>query len=384
MMATTMMRPSRESSRSPKPHFVFTGMWFGGTATVLNNLRSVVSERHDIESTWVPIEYDPPELFARVPPISLNWTLRGGLIARARIRKEEKAGKRFDAAYFNDHIPASFLDDFRRRVPSVMAMDVTPLLMEEYRRWYGVPSSTQRNLIERIKFLQTRKTYQRTTYLLPWSHWVKRSLIEHYGVDEKKIRVLAPGVDLDLWNSDGKVPSSRIRILFVGNQFLRKGGDVLYNIARREPFKDCEFHFVTKSAVGETPSNVILHSDVSPNSPVLVDLYRQADLFVLPTRADFFPLAIMEAMAMRLPVVATELGSIDEMVEEGRTGFLIPGEDEEALAERMLRLINNPALRLEFGENARRKAEREFNLKRNVEIIIETLCKAATTKPLDD
>lgn len=364
-----------------KPRFLFTGMWFGGTATVLQNLRSIISEREDIESTWIPIEYDPPELFARVPPISLNWTVRGGMIARSRIRKQLRAGKKFDAMYFNDHIPASFLQGLRRRVPSVMAMDVTPLLMEEHRTWYGVPSSAQQHVIERIKFLQTRKTYQNTTFLLPWSRWVKRSLIEHYGVDEERIRVLAPGVDLDLWKSDGRQPNAKTRILFVGNQFLRKGGDLLCNIARHEPFRDSEFHLVTNSAIGETPPNVIVHQNLSPNSSELVELYKQADLFVLPTRADFFPLAIMEAMAMKLPVVATELGSIDELVVEGSTGFLIRGEDEEALADRMLRLINNPGLRREFGAKARRKAEREFNLRRNAEIIVETLCRAAGSIP---
>ncbi len=365
------------SSDKGKPSFLFTGMWFGGTATVLQNLRGVVSARDDVECTWLPIEYSPPELLARIPMISLNWTLKGGWIARSRIRRELKAGKKFDAIYFNDHIPATFLNTFRKRVPSVMAMDVTPLLMEEHRAWYGVPTSSHKHLIERIKFLQTCRTYRNTTFLLPWSNWVKRSLIEHYGVDERRIRVLAPGVNLDLWKSSERMPGSKVRILFVGNHFMRKGGDMLCNVARHEPFRNCEFHLVTNSAAGERPPNVVIHSNISPNSPELLHLYKQADVFALPTRADFFPLAIMEAMAMSLPVVATELGSIDEMVTDGTTGFLIRGEDEAALAERLLLLMNNPALRREFGANARRKAEREFNLRRNAEVILETLRKAA-------
>lgn len=376
-MMNTPAQNAAANSRGRKPSLLFTGMWFGGTATVLQNLRKIISAHSEVDSTWIPIEPEPPELFARVPPISLNWTLRGGMIARSRIIQQEKSGKRFDAAYFNDHIPASFIDGFRSRVSSVMAMDVTPRLMEQHNAWYGVPPSGRMNIIEELKFRRTRKTYQHTTFLLPWSNWVKKSLMEDYGVDEAKIRVLAPGVDLDLWTNDTVSTSTRTRILFVGNQFLRKGGDLLCNLARLEPFAGCDFHLVTNSVVENMPPNVIVHTNVLPNSPQLVHLYKQADIFVLPTRADFFPLAIMEAMAMKLPVVATELGSIDEMIEEGNTGYLIPGEDQDALAERMLRLIRNPAMRRKFGANARKKAEREFSLRHNAEIILETLCRAA-------
>lgn len=379
MHAHPIVSEAKHRQSAAVPRFLFTGMWFGGTATALQNLRRVIGARRDIASTWLPIEYDPPEFFARIPPISLNWTLRGGTIARSRIRREERAGKVFDAAYFNDHIPATFLGSFRRRVPSVMAMDVTPRLMEEHCAWYGVAAPAPVGIVERIKFARTRKTYHDTTFLLPWSQWVKRSLVEHYGVEERKIRVLAPGVDLDVWTTEKKL-SPTIRILFVGNDFMRKGGDMLCRIARREEFQNCEFHLVTNNATGVMPPNVVVHANIVANSPALVHLYRMADLFVLPTRADFFPLAIMEAMAMRLPVVATRIASIDEMVMEGSTGFLIPSEDEDSVADRMLRLIRNPSLRIEFGERARRKAEQEFNLRRNAEVILETLCRAARTR----
>ncbi|HXG00818.1 MAG TPA: glycosyltransferase family 4 protein [Bacteroidota bacterium] len=361
-----------------KPCLLFAGMWFGGTATVLQNLRAVISSRNDVDSTWMPIEYQPPEWFARVPPFSSNLTLQGGLIAASRLRKLRRSGRRFDAMYFNDHIPALFLNRECRKVPSVMAMDVTPKLMEAHRAWYGVSPPGRLNLMERMKFKLIQRAYQQATFLLPWSHWVKNSLVEHYRIEERKIRVLAPGIDLELWKPpEKKVPSDSCHcILFVGNHFLRKGGDLLCSLAQRPAFRSCEFHLVTNNAPEQTPPNVIVHRQVSPNSPVLLDLYRMADIFVLPTRADFFPLAIMEAMAMRLPVIATNIASIDEMVIEGETGYLIPNENEVALADRLQRLMANTALRIAFGEKARRKAEQQFNLRRNAEVILELMLNA--------
>ncbi len=378
-----MMRLSRDSSSSRKPHFVFAGMWFGGTATVLENLHRVVSTREDIMSSWIQIEYSPPEWFARIPPASINPTLQGGLVARSRLRRLARDYMPFDALYFNDHIPALFLNRLRKNIPSVMAMDVTPRLMEEHRAWYGVPPPSRTNLFERTKFHLIQRAYQQSTFLLPWSMWVKKSLIEHYHVEERKIRVLPPGIDLDVWTSNRKPDphySDATRVLFVGNHFLRKGGDLLCSLAGQPAFSSCEFHFVTNNAPKEVPPNVIIHSGVTPNSLKLVDLYRQADVFVLPTRADFFPLAIMEAMAMRLPVIATEIASIDEMVRDGETGYLIAGEDERALADRLQRVLADPALRRRFGENARREAEQKFDLRRNVEVILELMLSAATRR----
>lgn len=378
-MEHTLMEPQGRE----KPRLLFAGMWFGGTATVLQNLQAVISSRNDVDSTWMPIEYRPPEWFTRVPPFSSNLTLQGGLIAASRLWKLRRSGQRFDAIYFNDHIPALFLNRECRKVPSIMAMDVTPKLMEEHRAWYGVPPPGRLNVMERMKFRLIQRAYRQATFLLPWSQWVKNSLVEHYRIEERKIRVLAPGIDLELWRRpESKGPSDSCRcILFVGNHFLRKGGDLLCSLAQQPAFRSCEFHLVTNNAPEQTPPNVIVHRQVSPNSPVLLDLYRMADIFVLPTRADFFPLAIMEAMAMRLPVIATNIASIDEMVIEGETGYLIPNEDEVALADRIQRLMANTALRIAFGEKARRKAEQQFNLRRNAEVILELMLNARQMSP---
>jgi glycosyltransferase involved in cell wall biosynthesis len=84
------------------------------------------------------------------------------------------------------------------------------------------------------------------------------------------------------------------------------------------------------------------------------------DVFALPSRFEGFPLAIVEAMLARLPVVATAVGSVPEAVREGRTGLLVPPDDPEALAAALRRALGDASLRLRLGENGRELALERF------------------------
>ncbi|HMV46512.1 MAG TPA: glycosyltransferase [Blastocatellia bacterium] len=93
-------------------------------------------------------------------------------------------------------------------------------------------------------------------------------------------------------------------------------------------------------------------------------LLQAMDVFALPSLSEGMPLTVLEAMAARLPVVATRVGALPELVEEGSTGFLVAPKDADVLADRLARLHNNPILMKSFGAEAGRKVEREFSLDR--------------------
>jgi glycosyltransferase involved in cell wall biosynthesis len=103
----------------------------------------------------------------------------------------------------------------------------------------------------------------------------------------------------------------------------------------------------------------------------VVDKYREATLFVLPCIVaedgdrDGIPNVLIEAMAMQLPVVSTYHSSIPELVEDGTSGFLVPPKDKEALAEALVRLLDNRALCTELGQNGREKVLKDFDLDKN-------------------
>ena len=89
-----------------------------------------------------------------------------------------------------------------------------------------------------------------------------------------------------------------------------------------------------------------------------------SDIFVLSSNWEGLPRSIIEAMMAGLPVVATRVGGVPELVEDGVTGFLVPPKDPDALAEALQRLIADPELRLRMGQAGRKKALKEFTLDR--------------------
>lgn len=91
-------------------------------------------------------------------------------------------------------------------------------------------------------------------------------------------------------------------------------------------------------------------------------LYRAADLFALPSRAENMPNTVLEAMAAGLPVVATPVGAVAEMIRDGESGFIVPVGDVPALADRIEQLVSDPALRQRMGAQAAETAARNYDL----------------------
>jgi len=100
--------------------------------------------------------------------------------------------------------------------------------------------------------------------------------------------------------------------------------------------------------------------------------YQDAEIFVLPAVTakhggrDITPNAVIEAMAMKLPVVSTLSGAIPEIVENGVSGILLPPRDEEALVQAIIGLSENESLREQLGNNARERVEERFDIDKNV------------------
>src|SRR5262249_1310088 len=91
----------------------------------------------------------------------------------------------------------------------------------------------------------------------------------------------------------------------------------------------------------------------------------QASIFCLPSFAEGLPGVLMEAMAMRLPVVSTRITGVPELIEDGHTGLLVAPGRADLLADALERLLTDPALCSEMGANAREKVIQEFNTDRS-------------------
>jgi glycosyltransferase involved in cell wall biosynthesis len=175
-------------------------------------------------------------------------------------------------------------------------------------------------------------------------------------------RVVYPGVS---------VPPLRPRPLndpivvgYAGRLVALKGVDVLLRAAASLPNLRVE-------VVGDGPERARLES-IGRRARFLGwqtgldDLLAGWDLFALPSREEAFGIAALEAMAASLPVVATRVGGLPELVEDGLTGLLVPPDDPAALAAAIARLAADSALRARLGEAGRARAATHFPVERMV------------------
>jgi glycosyltransferase involved in cell wall biosynthesis len=93
-------------------------------------------------------------------------------------------------------------------------------------------------------------------------------------------------------------------------------------------------------------------------------LYASLDIMVSASRQEGLPIAILEGMASRLPLVATAVGEVPTVIQDGRTGVLVPAEDPELLAAAIIELLRDPTKRELLGSAARQLVEDEFSAER--------------------
>lgn len=350
-----------------------------GLRTHALTLQKFAQANPEIEATFIDVRYDAGPL--RKFPGS------GSMAGVHEIRRGIGDPRRFDAIVWASWA-TKLVPDLVEAVPGYFIMDMTPTQMTQMGNLYGY-TSRRAEFMGAYKRRSTERIYRAAKHFFPWNAWVGQSLVSDWGVPEEKITPLSPGVDTNLFKPLS-VPEAlpylpmrervrpknigQVRLLFVGGDFVRKGGELLLRWAR-ETTLPVELHLVTRDTVEDTPGNVVIRRGMAPLSPELVALYQSSDLFVLPTRADCYSLVALEAMACGLPVVISPLGGIPEIVTDGETGYLIPPDDYATLATRLDTLVTDPALRAHMGIAARARACRYFDAAQQVERLIATITR---------
>lgn len=332
-----------------------------GNVTHYLNLRRHESVVAGCTPRWLPVEYRA----SRVP-----WTITGSLLARRELRQ---VVDRSDAIFIHTMTLAPLSADLFRRRPTVLSSDGTPLNKKDMRLAYGL--KPQRGSVERAKRLLYRQLFARANGFVAWSNWTKESFVNDYGCRDEDVIVIPPGIDLQEF-SIGDRNHELPRILFVGGDFVRKGGDLLLKVFRDRLVGKAELILVTAADLAPEPG-VSLYRDLKPNSDTLRQLYATSDIFVLPTRADCYSLVCMEALAAGLPIVATRMGGIPDIIREGETGHLVDVDDADALGDALLSLASAPERRRKMGLLAREEALRRFDARENARRLFQFVCGRA-------
>jgi glycosyltransferase involved in cell wall biosynthesis len=192
------------------------------------------------------------------------------------------------------------------------------------------------------------------------NNWARQSVHADYGVPESRTMLARSAIDLPSVGGPAGARSGLVRLVYVGNDWVRKGGPRLVEWHQKHFAERAELHLIGKGIPGvEGLKNVISHGAVA-REKLLGELLPTMDVFVLPTREDMTPWAIVEAQALRLPVISSRVGAIGELVVHGKTGLLAARDDDAAFVANIGTLIDNGRMRAEMALAAREHAVTEF------------------------
>ena len=232
-----------------------------------------------------------------------------------------------------------------------------------------------------------QKLFDYASFIIVVSEEMKRGLVRN-GAPENKIRVIACGVNISKFRAKSQFISEP-RFIAVG-RFTHKKGPLytlraFYKVLQLHPTarltmvgkKEGAFYDECEKLVEELKmEKAVLFTGIL-NQDQIADLMQQSLAFVqhsvTASNGDMegTPVSVLEAAASALPVISTMHGGIKEAVIHGETGYLVEEKDENAMANYMIQLIENPQKAKEFGEKAREHITKNYQQQNQIAKIYE-------------
>lgn len=225
-------------------------------------------------------------------------------------------------------------------------------------------------LSKKITHLLEEKALKNVSHIIFSSAWAAADAHTTYGIAAEKISVVKFGANLrvpELPLSE-KDYSEPLNILFSGVGWLRKGGDIAFDAIKILHGKGYKIKFKIMGCTPDVDDDFVeIIPFLNKNNPdELAEIERHlstAHLMFVPTRTDCSPIAFCEAAGFSIPVLSTDTGGVSSIVEDGKTGFLLPesatARDYAELLEE--KILKNRSILAELAANARRKYESELN-----------------------
>jgi glycosyltransferase involved in cell wall biosynthesis len=203
----------------------------------------------------------------------------------------------------------------------------------------------------------TEKTLRQVKGIIVYNQFTKDFL----NLYNQNVQVTPSGVDTSRFFPTEEKEKAKPMILFCGRvNNSAKGFHVLRVALKTLKRKGHDFELVVTSK--RKFKEDYISSAGWLDQDQLIRLYQKSDICVVPSIwQEPFGIVAVEAMACGKPVIASKVGGLQNIVEDGKTGFLVPPGDPKALSEKIEILLTNPKLRQEMGEKGREKAEREYD-----------------------
>lgn len=215
---------------------------------------------------------------------------------------------------------------------------------------------------------------------------LKKIMMDRFQIPGDRITVIHNGVNLNYFRPAAEpLHSNRQVVLCIARLVPEKDHETLIaafaRVAARHP--EAELWLVgdgpRHKAIRRLANRLLppQRMRLLPGQTDLAPILQQSSLLVLSSIQEGFPNVVLEAMAAGLPVVATDVGGLAEVVKHGETGWLVPPKDVPALADSISHLLANDAMRAAFGQAGRKRAERGFSVaamvKQHEEIFLRLL-----------
>ncbi len=236
----------------------------------------------------------------------------------------------------------------------------------------------KKNLKNRIKYAVIRRGARQVVAV---SNYLNRELVQTWGFGPGRIQTIYNGVDFDTFDRTGRgaslkaelgIPADSRLIGMVGHIRPAKGYEYFIRAARivANSQPDCYFLAVGegKGRLFEDLKTLVRQLDLE-NRVIftglrddVAEILRQLDVFLLSSTTEGLSIATIEAMGLGKPVVVTDSGGPREIVEDAVTGFLVPPANPHALAEKVVRLLEDKDLARNLGRRARAHVRAKFSL----------------------
>ena len=300
----------------------------------------------------------------------------------ARRKAEPLIERDFDLLLVNTWEFVVAFRDLARRMPAIAAMDAIPATFYDQRK-QSVGFGIARWILHQVYHRSFSYAAREFDLFLPKSSTCARALCEHHEIPAWRSFITLTPQFLDTWRPLPKPPASRLRLLFIGNDFRRKGGDFLLRVFSGRLAGHCSLTIVSNDgslAARRLPGGVRLLQGQGRDA--LIPLYREHDLFVFPTQQDFTPEVLAEALAMGLPCIATEVDGVRDLILDSVNGYVMPAHARvDSWAELIRQLAANPDELRRMSVNARKFAEAELDFERFENLLAAVIHRLAGAAP---
>jgi glycosyltransferase involved in cell wall biosynthesis len=234
-------------------------------------------------------------------------------------------------------------------------------LAESLKSGYGLTGVSSRRIDQAMRFEE--QAAHSMTAIFTFSEYLRSSFINDYRVPPERVFVAGSGMNLSTFPDANPAKSyTSGQILFIGVEFVRKGGPQLLEAFRavRDAIPSAQLHIVGPHRLENIPPGVEFHGHLSKADPgqaaKLESLFRQSTLFVLPSLYEPFGIAPLEAMLYQLPCIVTDAWALRETVLAGVTGELVEKGSADDLATKMIALLAHPDRLAKYGNRGRERA----------------------------